>query len=125
MVLRYFGREGLADLIREHIRLARLFAGWVDDASGWERLAPAEFSTVCFRYRPEGLTEPDLDSLNERILDAVNRSGEALLSQTRLRGRFSLRLAIGNIRTTEQHVAHAWELLIDEVRKYESAKVRE
>jgi aromatic-L-amino-acid/L-tryptophan decarboxylase len=117
-VLRYFGRSGLADRIREHIRLGKLFASWVDDAPGWERLAPTEFSTVCFRHHPAGLPEAELDTLNERILDAVNRSGEALLSHTRLRGRFTLRLAIGNIRTTEEHVRRTWEVL-DEAAKSE------
>ena len=108
MVLRYFGREGLAARIREHIRLAKLFASWVDDAPGWERLAPTAFSTVCFRYLAP---DTEMDALNERILDAVNRSGQALLSHTRVRGRYSLRLAIGNIRTTEEHVRRTWELL--------------
>ena len=108
MVLRYFGREGLAARIREHIRLARLFASWVDEAPECERLAPAEFSTVCFRYRAP---EPEVEALNERILGSVNRSGQALLSHTRLRGRFTLRLAVGNIRTTEEDVRRVWELL--------------
>ena len=111
MVLRYFGRAGIADRIREHIRLARLFASWVEAAPEWERLAPGEFSTVCFRFHPPGSSEAALDSANERILDVVNRSGEALLSHTRLNGRLSLRLAIGNIRTTEENVRATWELL--------------
>ena len=89
-------------------RLAKLFASWVDDAPAWERLAPTEFSTVCFRRRAP---DPETDALNARILEAVNRSGQALLSHTRVRGRFSLRLAIGNIRTTEEHVRATWALL--------------
>ena len=111
MVLRYFGRAGLADRIREHIRLAKLFAAWVDQHPNWERMAPTEFSTVCFRYRRAGASETALDLVNQRILDTVNGSGAALLSHTRLGGRLTLRLAIGNIRTTEEHVRAAWELL--------------
>lgn len=111
MVLRYFGRVGLADRIGEHLRLARELARWIDDEPGWERLAPVPFSTVCFRHDPGAMAEAELDLLNERILAEVNATGEAFLSHTRLRGRFALRLAIGNIRTAESHVRRAWELL--------------
>ena len=112
MVLRYFGRVGIAERLAEHLRLARELATWIDDAPGWERMAPTPFSTVCFRCHPAGATdEGDLDVLNERILAEVNATGEVFLSHTRLRGRYVLRLAIGNIRTGEQHVRRAWELL--------------
>jgi aromatic-L-amino-acid/L-tryptophan decarboxylase len=113
MVLRYFGRDGLQRRIREHIRLASTFAGWVDEASGWERLAPVEFSVVVFRQRPAGLAEEELDRWNERLLDRINRTGEAFLSHTRVGGCFALRVAIGNLRTTGEHVARVWELLRD------------
>jgi aromatic-L-amino-acid decarboxylase len=111
MVLRYFGRAGLAERLREHLRLARELAQWVDEHPQWERMAPVPFSTVCFRHDPGGLDDEEVDLLNERILTEVNASGEAFLSHTRLRGRFVLRLAIGNLRTTEAHVRRAWELL--------------
>ena len=111
MVLRYFGRLGLEARIREHLRLARELARWVDEDPAWERLAPVPFSTICFRHDPGGLEESEIDLLNERILAEVNASGEAFLSHTRLRGRFALRMAIGNIRTTERHVRRTWELL--------------
>jgi aromatic-L-amino-acid decarboxylase len=111
MVLRYFGREQLAARIREHIRLAQLFANWVDTDPDWKRMAPTPFSTVCFRYRPAGLSDEEADSMNERILRSVNASGDAYLSHTRLHDRFTLRLAVGNLRTTESHVRRAWELL--------------
>jgi aromatic-L-amino-acid/L-tryptophan decarboxylase len=119
MVLRYFGRSGLAARIREHCRLARLFASWVEAAPGWELLAPVPLSLVCFRACPprEGESGDEraarLDLLNERIMHAVNQSGGAFLSHTKLGGRFTLRLAVGNIRTTEAHVALAWQLLRD------------
>jgi aromatic-L-amino-acid decarboxylase len=114
MILRYFGHEGLAALIREHCRLARLFAGWVEAANDWELLAPVPLSVVCFRARPKVEGETDdarLDALNERLMNAVNATGEAFLSHTKLNGVFTLRLAVGNIRTTEAHVRRAWELL--------------
>lgn len=111
MVLRYFGREGLAERIREHVRLARLFASWVDEEPGWRRVAPVPFSTVCFRYQPTGQTVAEIDALNVEIVESVNRSGEAFLGHTRLEGRIVIRLAVGNLRTTEAHVRRAWELL--------------
>jgi aromatic-L-amino-acid decarboxylase len=126
-LIRWFGLEGLRRRIEEHIRLAREFASWVDADPDFERLAPVPFATVCFRYRPRRLAasggegdrvvetdreaEAALDDLNSRLIEAVNRTGEVFLSHTRLRGRFTLRVAIGNIRTEERHIARAWEIL--------------
>jgi aromatic-L-amino-acid decarboxylase len=118
MIIRYFGHEGLAARIREHCRLARLFAGWVEDAPQWETLAPVPFSTVCFRASPPGGDDETgaarsarLDAFNEALMHRVNATGEIFISHTLLRDSLSLRLAIGNIRTTEAHVRRAWELL--------------
>jgi aromatic-L-amino-acid decarboxylase len=111
MVIRYFGWEGLAARIREHIRLGRLLASWVDASPEFERMAPTPFSTVCFRAHPRGAAEDALEPLNMAVLDAVNATGEAYLSHTKLGGKFTLRFAIGNIRTTESHVRTAWELI--------------
>ena len=110
-VLRYFGAEGLRARLREHVRTAQAFAGWVDEAPGWERLAPVPFSTVAFRYAPGGGSAAALDRLNLAILERIHRSGEALLSHTRIDGRVALRLAVGNLRTTEEHVRRVWRLL--------------
>ena len=118
-VLRYFGASGLRTRLAEHMRLARLFADWVDASDHFERLAPVPLSVVCFRTRPPRFADaPDtpevndqLDSLNARVLETVNASGEVFLSHTRIDGRFALRLAVGHIRTTERHVARAWTLL--------------
>ncbi|MFL5917367.1 MAG: pyridoxal phosphate-dependent decarboxylase family protein [Gaiellaceae bacterium] len=103
-VLRCYGREGLQARIREAVRLAELFESWVRDEPGWEVCAPRHFSLVCFRH--EGP-----DGQNERIVERINRSGVAFLSHTRLEGRYVIRLAIGNERTTEQDVRRAWEAL--------------
>ena len=113
MVMRAFGTDGLAARLREHMRLGRLFAGWVDADPDWERIAPVPFSTVVFRLHPRGWAADDarLNPLNERLLEAVNATGEAFLSHAVLGGRHVLRLAIGNIRTEERHVARAWEIL--------------
>jgi aromatic-L-amino-acid decarboxylase len=123
--LRYFGIEGLRTRLRAHVELAARFAGWVDAEPDAERLAPAPFSTVCFRWRPASLSgresEPEvasqLDALNERLMAAVNATGDVFLSHTKLRDRFTIRLAIGGVRTEERHVARAWELLVQEGRR--------
>jgi aromatic-L-amino-acid/L-tryptophan decarboxylase len=111
MVIRAFGAEGLAARLEHHCELARSFADWVNAESGWETIAPVPLSLVCFRYAPEGTNEEERERLNAAIMHRVNASGEAYLSHTKLNGRYVLRLAIGNIRTEERHVARAWELL--------------
>ncbi|MGH3078774.1 MAG: pyridoxal phosphate-dependent decarboxylase family protein [Gaiellaceae bacterium] len=103
-VLRCFGRSGLQERIREHVRLADLFEGWVREEPGWEIVAPRHFSLVCFRR--EGSDED-----NERLLERVNASREVFLSHARLGDRFALRLAVGNFRTTEDDVRLAWDVL--------------
>lgn len=120
MILRYFGAEGLRARLAEHMRLARLFADWVDADPDFERLAPVPFSVVCFRANPRDrhLTEEELDALNQAMLDEVNRSGEVFLSHTRLQGRMVLRLAVGNLRTTERHVRRAWQLLVSALDRF-------
>ncbi|HEU5130740.1 MAG TPA: pyridoxal-dependent decarboxylase [Pyrinomonadaceae bacterium] len=109
MVMRYFGQEGLAARIREHCRLARMFASWVDESPDWELMAPVPLGLVCFRAVGD-------DALNESIMHAVNASGRALLSHTRLNDKLTLRLSIGNIRTTEKHVRDVWGLLDEQLR---------
>jgi aromatic-L-amino-acid decarboxylase len=103
-VLRCYGREGLQRVIREHVRLAEQFEGWVRDEPGWELCAPRPFSVVCFRR--EGSDEE-----NEALLHRVNATGEMFISHTNLNGRYVLRLAIGSARTTEDDVRRAWDVL--------------
>ena len=115
--LRWFGLEGLRRRIRRHLELATEFAAWVDADPDWELLAPVPFSTVCFRWHPaSGAPEEELDARNAVIMDAVNRTGETFLSHTRLDGRFTIRVAIGNLRTESRHVVRAWELLREAAR---------
>jgi len=104
MVLRHFGAEGIRARLAEHIRLARLFAAWVDASDEFERTAPVPFSVVCFRAR-------ETDEFNAALLERLNASGEVFLSHTKLGDRYTLRLAIGNLHTTERHVGRAWELI--------------
>ncbi len=101
-VLRHYGAEGLRDLIREHVRLAQLFASWVEAEPGWAVTAPHPFSTVCFRH---------LASDNFELARAATATGELFVAATRLRGEDVIRLAIGNARTTEADVRRSWEVL--------------
>ena len=110
-VLRYFGVNRIADILRNHISLAAELEAWVRSERHFEVMAPRNFSVVVLRYCPPGLEEPDLEKLNARILDAVNASGEAFLSHTKVRGRYAIRVAIGNLRTERAHVARVWELI--------------
>lgn len=123
MIIRYFGRQGLIQRIREHIRIANEFAKWVDADPDFERMAPVPFSTICFRARPRDLyrspsvssdprgVDAYLDELNEKLLERVNATGKAFLSHTKLQGKLVARLAIGNIRTTLHDVESAWQLI--------------
>ena len=110
-MVRTYGVDGIAERLREHIRLARVFEGWVRAAPGWEVVAPVPFSTINFRACPASVPAAKWNDLNERVLNAVNATGEVFLSHTKLHGNFVLHLAIGNIRTEEKHIARAWELL--------------
>ena len=103
-VLRCYGRHGLQERIREHVRLAGLFEEWVRAEPGWQVTAPRQFSLVCFR-------RVGSDEDNERLLERVNDSGEVFLSHARFGGRYQLRLAVGNFRTTENDVRLAWDVL--------------
>jgi aromatic-L-amino-acid/L-tryptophan decarboxylase len=109
-VLRCYGAERLRAVVREHIRLAELFAGWVEKSEEWELVAPQRFSLVVFRRNGS-------DEENERILERVNASGEIFIVHTKLDGRYVLRLAIGNARTTEDDVRRAWEVLSREAER--------
>jgi aromatic-L-amino-acid decarboxylase len=121
MVIRYFGHEGLAARIREHCRLAKLFASWVEADANWELMAPVPLGLVCFRAcRGDDAVNDEvpsarLDVLNEAIMHGVNATGKALLSHTKLNDKLTLRLSIGNIRTTEKHVRQVWELLNEQL----------
>jgi aromatic-L-amino-acid decarboxylase len=110
-VLRSFGLEGLQKIIREHIRLAQLFKGWVEEEKDFELMAPVPLSLVCFRLN-DGRNEEELDSLNRALIAKINETGEMLLTQTTLKGKFVLRMAIGSRLTQENHVRQAWELIL-------------
>jgi aromatic-L-amino-acid decarboxylase len=117
MIIRAFGVRGLAERLRGHCALAQRFADWVRADADWTLMAPVPFSLVCFRYAPKGVSDTELDARNEAIMHAVNAGGDVFLSHTKLRDRFTLRLAVGNIRTEEKHVALAWARLREAVER--------
>lgn len=112
MVFRTFGSEGLRARIREHCRLARLFASWVEADADFEVLAPVKMAVVCFRARTKGyVTNWQLNELNQTLIERVNATGEAYLTHTRLHGKVVARLAVGNVLTTEHHLSQTWKLI--------------
>ena len=105
-VIRHYGVEGLRAHVREHVRLAREFAGWVDAAPDWELAAPAPLNLVCFRHRGG-------DEANRALLERLNASGKLYLTHTVLDGKYTLRMSIGGALTEEGHVAAAWGLICE------------
>ncbi len=103
-VIRHYGTEGLQAVVREHLRLARAFASWVEADPDFELAAPVSVNLVCFRHVGG-------DDVNERILETLNRSGDLLMTHTKLDGHYTLRMSIGQTRTEERHVRRAWDLI--------------
>jgi aromatic-L-amino-acid/L-tryptophan decarboxylase len=103
-VMRYYGREGMAARIRDHVAWAQELADVIAADARFELCAPVPLSLICFRRKGS-------DDANRELLEKVNASGEVFLSHTALDGRFVLRLAIGNHSTTRRHVQRAWEIV--------------
>lgn len=113
-VIRHYGVEGLQHHVRYHVNLARQFASWVKEDSRFELAAPAPLNLVCFRHRAG-------DALNQALLDRLNRSGRLYLTHTRLDGRFTLRLCVGQTHTEQRHVEQAWRHILEETAALESS----
>ena len=110
-VIRSSGVEGLQAMIREHIRLAQLFRSWVEDQAMFEVMTPTPFSLVCFRFN-DGKEDGVLNVFNKKLLERVNATGKVFLTHTVLRGRYVLRMAIGQRTTRERHVRETWEIIV-------------
>jgi len=113
VTLRAFGRTGIESRLREQVRLARRFANWVEADPDFELAAPVTMNVVCFRARPAGLADEELDALNGRLVSQLTGGGRVVLTLARLDGRATLRVAVGNVLTTERHLAEVWTLLHD------------
>jgi aromatic-L-amino-acid decarboxylase len=115
-VIRAYGMEKLKDLLRGHIALAKELASEIEAEPDFELTTPASLALLTFRYRPPDLDEAALDALNERLLHALNDSGRVYLTQTRCRGRYVIRFAIGQRTTTRRHVQAAWDWIKETAR---------
>ncbi len=109
-VIRHYGIEGLQHHIREHVRLAQQFAGWVREDSRFEIAAPTQLNLVCFRLRAG-------DDANQHLMEQLNRSGDLYLTHTKLDGKFTLRLCVGQTNTQARHVERAWQRIRQETEK--------
>jgi aromatic-L-amino-acid decarboxylase len=125
-VIRTYGAEGLRAMIREHIRLGRLLADWVENDPCFELMAPAPLGLVVFRYLGPAGWKPgereardgrELDALNERLLRQLHATGRIMLTQTRLNGKYVIRLALGHLTTREADVRRAWEMITEAARE--------
>jgi aromatic-L-amino-acid decarboxylase len=116
MAFRAFGRDGIESRIREHCRLAALLARWIEVEPDVVLAAPQRMGIVCARFGRPGLAPAECDALNEHIVDAVNASGGAYLTHTRLDGRACVRVGLGNVLTTERHLAHVWTRMREAAR---------
>jgi aromatic-L-amino-acid decarboxylase len=113
-VIRHYGVEGLQQHIREHVRLAQQFAGWVGADARFELAAPAKLNLVCFRLRSG-------DRANQLLMDRLNASGDLYLTHTKLDGKLTLRLCVGQTNTQARHVERAWQLILEETAKLEES----
>ena len=121
VIWRSLGRAGIVARLREQIRLANLLACWIKEDDRFELSAPVSMGVVCFRFvagiGDAGLgsstpaTPDNLDKINSQIVERINASGRAYLTQTNLRGRTVMRIGFGNVLTTEQHLRKVWELI--------------
>ena len=109
-VIRSYGVEGLQTMVREHLRLAALVKEWVEGDDRFELLAPVDLGLVCFRL-DDGREESGLNELNRRLLERVNASGRVFLTHTMLRGKYTIRLVVGQRTTGERHVRGAWDII--------------
>ncbi|PCI50873.1 MAG: aspartate aminotransferase family protein [Alphaproteobacteria bacterium] len=116
-VIRSYGITGLQDHIRRHIGMTRALAEQVAAEPDFELLAPNPLALFCFRYCPENLPEGRLDALNERIFEAINDTGEIYLTQTRINGKYAIRLVSGAPATGQKHLDKAWQIIKDISRK--------
>jgi aromatic-L-amino-acid decarboxylase len=110
-VIRSYGIEGLQKTVRGHIRMAQDFKKWVEGHRAFELLAPVNLSVVCFRLN-DGRPEEALEVLNKKFHESLNKTGKVYLTHTSLKGKYAIRMAIGQRTTEERHVKEAWDLIV-------------
>ncbi len=112
-ILRYFGRQGLINRLRDHLRISLMFRDFIEESEDFELMAPVPFSVICFRFNPgrKISDEDELEKINSDLMEKINSTGKLFLSHTKLRGKYIIRYAVGNINTNEDHIKKAWELI--------------
>jgi aromatic-L-amino-acid decarboxylase len=115
-VMRSYGLRGLQKKLREHIQLAQDLKRKISQHPDFEILAPAPLNLICFRFKPENKSEEELNQINEKLLHTLNATGKIYLSHTKLNGKYTLRMVIGQTYVLQKHVEKAWEL-IQEIAK--------
>ncbi|MGE5420801.1 MAG: pyridoxal phosphate-dependent decarboxylase family protein [Chloroflexota bacterium] len=116
-VIRTYGVKGLQEKVRHHIEIAAKLKESISKEPDFEIMAPVTISVVCFRFRPQGLTEEELNNVNEKLNHLLNDSGKIYLTHTTLRGKYTLRMVTAQTNVTMEHVEKAWELIRDSARK--------
>lgn len=118
-VIRNFGVDGLQECIRNHIQWAQELKAEIDRSDHFEMLAPVPLATLCFRFKPEGLEDTDtLNRLNASLLETVNQSGKIYLTHTKLNGKYTLRMVIGQTRLKKGQVIDAWNRIQETARSF-------
>jgi len=111
-VLRSFGVEGLQEKIRFHISLGQRMKEKIEAHADYELLAPVPLNTICFRFHPSHIDdEAKLNELNEKLLNAIQASGKLFLTHTKLDGKYTIRIVIGNTHVKERHIEQAWKFI--------------
>ena len=114
-VIRHYGVEGVQHHVREHVRLAQEFANWVTQDARFELATPAPLNLICFRHKGG-------DAANQAIMDRLNHSGDLFLTHTKLDGKLTLRLSVGQTHTQARHVEHAWKRIQEEAQVLSNLK---
>lgn len=116
-MMRYFGTDLLKEKLREHLRIARLFESWIEKNENFELMAPVNFATVCFRFKPEILkTDDEINQANLKLLERINSTGKVFMVNTKLNGKIVLRIVISGLRTEQRHVELAWKIINEEAK---------
>ncbi|MFN3781425.1 MAG: pyridoxal-dependent decarboxylase, partial [Candidatus Kapaibacteriota bacterium] len=110
-VLRSYGLSGLMNKLRFHLNLANQLKELIEQDCRFELLAPSNFTTICFRFKPKNLSEEEINVINKKLLEEINSSGFAFLSHTVLNEKFAIRFSIGQTNTQLEDVLETWNLI--------------
>jgi aromatic-L-amino-acid decarboxylase len=110
-VIRLYGIDGLREKIRYHIKLAAGLSELISHEPDFEILAPLTINVVCFRFRPAGLNDDEMNRINMELNHRLNDTGKIYLTHTVINGIYALRMVTGQTNVTAEHVEKAWDLI--------------